>query len=279
MISQTQFLTILTRLWPNGDKVVPGLRGGMVVAFSTVLAKYGITDNTTLAQMMAQFSHECDGGLEMWENLNYSEQGLIKTWPKHFDIGNAGQYAHNPRKIANYVYEPPIHNDLGNRPGTDDGWLRRGRGLSQITGLGNDQRVTTKTGIDLVNHPELACDPNLAFEVAIADFVICGCLPFAKADDVLNTTKHLNGGTIGLDQRKAWLSKWKNAIANMQPDANIPTVVPKVDPTNHGTAVVAGVSTAVAGHQFGLSPAAIALLAIVVCVVAYIGIKNTRSTT
>ena len=46
----------------------------------------------------------------------------------------------------------------------------------------------------------------------MADFVLCGCLPFARADDVLNVTRRLNGGAVGLAQRRAWLAKWKAAL-------------------------------------------------------------------
>jgi putative chitinase len=43
----------------------------------------------------------------------------------------------------------------------------------------------------------------------VADFVNCGCLPYAKADDLLNVTRHLNGGTVGLTERRQWLARWK----------------------------------------------------------------------
>jgi putative chitinase len=49
----------------------------------------------------------------------------------------------------------------------------------------------------------------------VADFIACGCLPFAKANDIVNVTKRLNGGTIGLVQRIQWFSKWKTSNADM----------------------------------------------------------------
>jgi putative chitinase len=61
--------------------------------------------------------------------------------------------------------------------------------------------VKAKTGIDVVTNPDLVNDPSQFLECAVADFVICGCLPFAAADDIQGVTKHLNGGFIGLDQR------------------------------------------------------------------------------
>ncbi|WP_227320408.1 hypothetical protein [Acidisoma silvae] len=46
----------------------------------------------------------------------------------------------------------------------------------------------------------------------MADFVQCGCLPFAAADDSPHVTLRLNGGLIGLAQRRAWLVRWKAAL-------------------------------------------------------------------
>jgi putative chitinase len=100
----------------------------------------------------------------------------------------------------------------GNRPGTHDGSAYIGRGLSQVTGRGNYEALGAKVGLDLVNHPELVNDPANALECGVASFTLCGCMPFAEADDVVGVTKHLNGGLTGLDDRKAWLARWKAAL-------------------------------------------------------------------
>jgi putative chitinase len=54
--------------------------------------------------------------------------------------------------------------------------------------------------------------PQTFLECGVADFILCGCLPFAKKDEITGVTKRLNGGTIGLDQRRVWLGKWKQAL-------------------------------------------------------------------
>jgi hypothetical protein len=77
--------------------------------------------------------------------------------------------------------------------------------------------VKAKTGIDVVTNPDLVNDPSQFLECAVADFVICGCLPFAAADDIQGVTKHLNGGFIGLDQRTVWLARWKTALSSAGP--------------------------------------------------------------
>jgi len=59
---------------------------------------------------------------------------------------------------------------------------------------------------------ELLSDPDHALECGVADFVLCGCLPFAERDDVTGVTKHLNGGLIGLAERRQWLAVWKREL-------------------------------------------------------------------
>jgi putative chitinase len=207
----TDFSTALMRLWPQGDAKITGLRAGMIASAPTVFAEYGITSPLLVAHVMAQGSHECGAGSEVVENLSYSAQRMPQVWPTRFpSAAAAAPYAHNPRALADKVY----NGRMGNRPGTDDGYNFRGRGFSQTTGRDEYERLGAKTGLDLVNHPDLLTDPAHFLECGVANFVLCGCLPFAQKDDVLNVTKRLNGGTVGLVMRKEWLSKWK---AELQP--------------------------------------------------------------
>lgn len=199
---------ILRRLWPHGDSKVACLINGIISNAAAVFSKYNITSNLVIAHAMAQFSHECGAGTEMVENFNYRADALRSQWPSHFTPGQAQSMAHNPQAIANQAY----NGRMGNRLGSDDGWDFRGRGLSQCTGREGYQRLANKTGLDLINHPELAIDPMHAFECGVADFVLCGCISPALEDDVVNVTRHLNGGTIGLVEREHWLAKWKSAL-------------------------------------------------------------------
>lgn len=216
-------LELMRRLWPHGDTRVPGLLEGIVAAAPTVFRKYGLNSPLVVAHAMAQFSHECGGGDEMVENLNYSANGLVKTWPSRFNPASALTFARDPKKIADKVY----NGRMGDREGTDDGWNYRGRGLSQCTGREGYEKLSKKTGLDLISHPDLLLDPAHALECGVADFVLCGCLPYAEKDDVLNVTKRLNGGTIGLAQREEWLAKWKHALLG----AHSPTVLVVPTPT------------------------------------------------
>jgi len=200
---------MMQRRWPHGDQHVPGLMEGLVAAAPVIFPKYGLTTPLTVAHAMAQFSHECGAGLEMVENLNYSAQGLVNTWPSRFDMGRAEAFAHNPQRIADSVYG----GRMGNAPPpSDDGWNFRGRGLSQVTGRDGYAKLAGKTGLDLLDDPGFLSDPAHALDCGVADFVLCGCLPHAIADDVVGVTKALNGGTIGLQARIAWLAVWKKEL-------------------------------------------------------------------
>src|ERR1039458_10168745 len=97
---------------------------------------------------------------------------------------------------------------MGNAPPpSDDGWNFRGRGLSQTTGRNGYAALATTTGLDLLNNPDLVSTPENVLECGVADFVQCGCLPFAEQDDVRNVTVKLNGGLNGFQQRQDWLVK------------------------------------------------------------------------
>lgn len=203
------FINTLYNLWPNGDERVPGLRDGIAGTAPSIFAKYGIDSPLLVAHVMSQISHECGAGHEVIENLNYSAAGIRKTWPSRFSsVAAAEPYAHNPQKLANKVY----NGRMGNKTGSDDGWNFRGRGGSQTTGREGYERVAKQTGLDVVNNPDFLINPLHFLECAVSDFINCGCLPFAKKDDIVGVTKKLNGGTIGLSERKIWLVRWKKAL-------------------------------------------------------------------
>ena len=207
-------LAMLKQLWPNGDQHVPGLVEGIVAASTTVFPKYGVAQPLVIAHMFGQFSEECGAGLEMVENMNYSEQGLLRTFPTHFTGTMAARYAHNPRMIADIAYG----GRMGNAPPpSDDGWNFRGQGLSQVTGragVATLQKVLDAhdAGFNVIENPGLIVDPQHTLECGVADFIACGCLPHAEKDDVLGVTKALNGGTNGLAERERWLALWKKAL-------------------------------------------------------------------
>ena len=212
---------LMHAMWPNGDSRVPGLLEGIVAASGAVFAKYGLTDDLVIAHAMAQFSEECSAGNELTENINYTPKRACQVWPARFRdeadcLSKVGSFAGDPdfgTKLMDNVYGARN----GNRPGTHDGSTFIGRGLSQVTGRGNYEALGAKLGLDLIDDPDLVSSPSNALESGVADFIMCGCLPFAQADDVSGVTKHLNGGFIGLDARTLWLARWKTILGSQNP--------------------------------------------------------------
>lgn len=119
--------------------------------YKTLLKKYGINTPLRLAHFMAQAAAE-SGLKPISENLNYSEQGLLKTFKKYFTPAQAKVYARKPQAIANRVYA----NRMGNgNEASGEGWKYRGRGVFQITGRDNYTLLTKDTGVNYLNNPDL----------------------------------------------------------------------------------------------------------------------------
>jgi hypothetical protein len=79
---QSSFGEALTRLWPHGDRVVPGLVAGTIASAPAVFAKYSIVSDLVIAHAMAQFSEECGCGGEMMEDMSYSAARLLQVFPR-----------------------------------------------------------------------------------------------------------------------------------------------------------------------------------------------------
>ena len=164
------------------------------------------------AHFFAQTAHETGEYKLFSENLNYSKDGLLKTFSKYFGAGVLVEsYAKNPEKIANRVYG----NRMGNGDETSgDGWKYRGRGALQLTGKANYQKFA-----DYLKKPEIMTNPDLvateyAFESAMFFFDNNKLWTIADKgvndETILTMTKRINGGTLGLDHRKALTIKYYN---------------------------------------------------------------------
>ena len=71
----------------------------------------------------------------------------------------------NPEKFFNVVYAKTVGNQGGG-----DGWKYRGRGFNQLTGKKNYEKYGNIIGRNLVGNPDLANDPTVAAEIAVAFF-------------------------------------------------------------------------------------------------------------
>jgi putative chitinase len=170
--------------------------------FNASLPVYGILTKDQLAHFIGQVAVESQQLNRLTENLNYSAEGLMATWPNRFpSLVFAQQYARNPEKIANFVYA----NRLGNGPPeSGDGWRYRGHSLIQTTGKTNINRALSALGLPL-NDPAPLATPKYACKAAGLYWSERGCN--ALVGDVVALTKAINGGTHGLQMRQAFTKR------------------------------------------------------------------------
>lgn len=165
---------------------------------------YGIANRKLITWVLANAAEETGGFTTLEENLNYSEKGLIATFPYYRKRpGEAKADARKPRTIANKVYNDKNRarsHKLGNTA-PDDGWLHRGSGLGQTTGKDNFREVQNATGIPCLEDPELLRQADAGTE-AIAVFIknrMSAFMARVRADDMAGFRRIWNGGSNGLD--------------------------------------------------------------------------------
>lgn len=165
---------------------------------------YEIDTGARIAAFLAQAGHESASFTRVRENLNYSADGLLRTWPSRFTRALAEEVARKPEQIARIVYG----NRLGNRDAAD-GWTYIGRGWIQVTGRANYAGITetlrqrVPAAPDFVAHPELLEDPRWAALSAGAYWDDHGLNALADKGEFDRITKRINGGSIGAADRKA----------------------------------------------------------------------------
>ncbi len=151
-----------------------------------------------LAAWVAQVGHESGLLTILEENLRYSAEGLLKTFPRYFDECSAHVYAKNPEAIANRVYGGRMGNGYA---ATGDGWKYRGRGLIQITGRANYEAAGRALGLDLVGQPDLVLQPQTAAMTAGFFWESKGLSALADLGAFDKITRAINGGFNGKEDR------------------------------------------------------------------------------
>ena len=140
-----------------------------------------------MAHFLAQIAHESN------ELRNVKEIGS----PSYFEKYDTGK----------------LKKMLGNlKPG--DGYKYRGRGLIQITGRANYMAYQNSPHCkgDIITHPELLEKPLGAVKSAMWFWETHGLNELADKDSVLAVTRRINGGTNGLESRKIYLARAKEAL-------------------------------------------------------------------
>lgn len=193
----------------------PKAPAGLAPHFNRAANRHNITSTVRMAAFIAQIGHESAGLTVFEENLNYSAEGLAATWPKRFAEGGkpnamALALARKPRAIACRVYAGRMGNG---DEASCDGWKYRGRGPIQITGRDNYAEMGELLGMELVSTPDIVADPQCGILVAAAWWDKNNCNELADAGRFVDLTKKINGGTHGLEDRKARWAKAKEVLA------------------------------------------------------------------
>jgi putative chitinase len=167
-----------------------------------IQSNYKVNTLLRLSHFLAQCGHESANFRAVKENLNYSAEGLNKTFKKYFPtLESAKDYARQPERIASKVYA----NRMGNGNETSkDGFKYLGRGFIQLTGKANYLEFDKSVPEDILANPELvAIKYPLASAAWFWDKNGLNTIADKGATDavVKSITKRVNGGTIGLEDR------------------------------------------------------------------------------
>jgi putative chitinase len=197
-------------------KAVPSARADDLTTYlaplDEAMERFEINTPGRIAAFLAQIAHESGDFRTTEENLNYSGQGLRKTWPSRFTTDAFAQtYNRQPEKIANHVYA----NRNGNGDeASGDGWRFRGRGLIQITGRANYLAYSVAIADpSVVTAPDQVAQPPHAALSAGWFWASHGLNALADVGDEASFNQisfKINGGWNGKEDR---LQNWAEACA------------------------------------------------------------------
>ena len=176
-----------------------------IIADQDILPTFGVDTPKKIAHFLAQTAHESGGFKIAIEDMNYTAKRLTEVWPNRFPtLDAAAPFAGNPQKLGNSVYA----NRMGNGPpASGDGFRFRGRGLLQLTGRNMYKGVGQATSLDLENHPEIAEHFEDALKIAGGAWKFDGVDKLSENASVEKYTQKINGGQIGIVQRKKLFAK------------------------------------------------------------------------
>lgn len=195
----------------NLDKLKNIVPQNVLDQLPSVISKYSIDNIFKLSHFISQCQHESNNFTATSENLNYSKEGLLKTFSKYFTADLATACARKPEHIANIVYA----NRMGNGSvASGDGYRYRGRGAIMLTGKYSYEKYGKSIGVDLITSPGLVSSEYF-LDVAgwyFTEKKIWNVCIDDSRKSIINVTKLINGGTIGLEDRILKFNKIYNAL-------------------------------------------------------------------
>jgi len=186
-----------------------GIGAEWVDPLNETFEKYNISTPKRQAAFIGQCMHESGGFKQLTENLNYSAKGLVATWPSRFPNEEyAQEYARKPERIAGKVYVGRMGN-----VSAEDAAKYIGRGLIQLTGKENYANCGLGIGVDLLGNPDWLATPKYAALSAGWYWNKRNLNSDADAGNIASMTRKINGGNIGIEDRKAKINMVFNVIS------------------------------------------------------------------
>lgn len=175
MITATQLLAIM----PNA-----GARADIfAVPLSVAMLARGIDTPARAAAFLAQIAHE-SGQLRLLSEV-WGPTPAQRRYEGRADLGNVER---------------------------GDGKRFLGRGLIQVTGRKNYLLCGFALDLDLIAHPELLERPDHAAASACWFWQSNSLNRYADAGDFVGLTRRINGGTLGIAERRAFWVRAKTAL-------------------------------------------------------------------
>jgi putative chitinase len=156
----------------------PWILTALTTSFAQVTSPYGILANPRrLCHFLAQAAHESAGFRTLEE---YGGETYWKRYEGRADLGNS-------------------------QPG--DGIRYHGRGIFQLTGRANYRQMGSKISLALEDDPHLAADGDVSLRTACEYWQSRKLQLFADSNDIDEVTRRINGGKLGLAERKAFFRR------------------------------------------------------------------------
>ena len=221
---------------PTTVKPVPPVVSGSVGLVAAALSSAGFS-KTASANVMANVEEESRFKPRSEELEKYSAKTLFRLYgplgveggqPKEgknkvrFQSINEADavVAQGPEAIGDVIYGGRMGND---KPG--DGYKYRGRGFIQITGKDNYARIGKAIGVDLVNNPDLANQPEIAAKIVPAFFTVGRKKPLDLENiNVVNQTVGSASEKSREERKKLALKYQQQEIIPTQPSGKIDSI-------------------------------------------------------
>ena len=139
-----------------------------------------------------------------------SAQRASEVWPPPagFTVAEAQSYLDKGgwRALYNEAYGYS-GNDLGNRPGTNDGSDFIGRGFIQITGRGNYEDIGRRMGLDFIKNPDLLNERDISARAAITFMMRAG-----SPKDIESALASVGGIKEGWPKKRRYYAEFKQQL-------------------------------------------------------------------